>query len=115
MVTLMYSVAGALGGDLGMSTPAEAMSECAAVAPLFACISHERLARDGALHWPCRSATDTDEALLSSSTFETPAGRAQLSAFPWVPLWRGNRQRLPVRADHRAASRALQLRHDDPA
>ena len=68
-----------------MSTPAQAMAECAAVAPLFAGISHERLDREGALPWPCRSAEDPGEGRLYATAFATPSGRARLAAVDWLP------------------------------
>lgn len=82
---ILLGVAHALGEDLGVSTPAEALAECAAVAPLFAGISHERLDQEGALAWPCRSAGDPGEALLYRDHFETASGRAQLAAVDWLP------------------------------
>jgi formate dehydrogenase major subunit len=82
---ILVAVADALGGDLGVRTPSEAMAECAAVAPLFAGISHERIDRDGALHWPCRSADDPGTGRLYERGFETPSGRAQLAAVDWLP------------------------------
>ena len=42
---IVNAVAGALGADLGCPNPAAALAECAAVAPLFAGVSHERLDR----------------------------------------------------------------------
>lgn len=82
---ILLGVAHALGHDLGVSTPAEAMAECASVAPLFAGITHERLDRDGWLPWPCRSAHDPGEALLYRNRFETDSGRARLAAVDWLP------------------------------
>jgi formate dehydrogenase major subunit len=82
---ILIGVAHALGADLGVSTPAEAMAECSAVAPLFAGITHERLDREGALPWPCRSDDDPGEALLYRTRFETSAGRAGLAAVDWLP------------------------------
>lgn len=82
---ILMALARALGGDLGVATPAEAMAECSVFAPLFAGISHERLDRSGALPWPCRSGDDPGEAQLYRSRFETPSGRAQLAAVDWLP------------------------------
>lgn len=82
---IINAVAKALGADLGCATPADAMDECARVAPLFAGISHKRLDRDGALHWPCRSADDPGEARLYADRFATRNGKAQLGARPWLP------------------------------
>jgi formate dehydrogenase major subunit len=82
---IINSVAQALGVDLGCPTPADALDECAAVAPLFGGLSHQRLDAEGALHWPCRSADDPGEATLYLDRFDTPDGRAVLSARPYLP------------------------------
>jgi formate dehydrogenase major subunit len=78
-------VAGALGVELGCPTPAAAMAECAPLAPLFAGITHDRLDRDGALHWPCRSAADPGQPTLFLDGFATPNGRAQLAGRQYLP------------------------------
>jgi predicted molibdopterin-dependent oxidoreductase YjgC len=82
---IVNAVAGALGADLGCPNPAAALAECAAVAPLFAGVSHERLEDEGALHWPCRSRDDPGEPTLYLDHFETPDGRAALGARPYLP------------------------------
>ncbi len=82
---VIHAVAGALGHDLGCSNPADALDECARLTPVFAGISHQRLDLQGALHWPCRSATAPGEARLHQQRFATPNGRAQLVARPWLP------------------------------
>jgi formate dehydrogenase major subunit len=82
---IVNAVAGALGADLGCPNPAAALAECAAVAPLFAGLSHERLDDEGALHWPCRSRDDPGEPTLYLDRFETPDGRAVLGARPYLP------------------------------
>ena len=78
-------LAARLGADLHCPTPAAAMDELAAVAPLFAGLSHERLDREGPVHWPCRSADDPGQGVLYRERFETPNGRAQLAARPYLP------------------------------
>ncbi|HZC25964.1 MAG TPA: formate dehydrogenase subunit alpha [Actinopolymorphaceae bacterium] len=82
---VIRSVAGALGADLGCRTPAAALAECARLTPVFAGLSHERLDRLHALHWPCRSADDPGEARLYERVFATPDGRAHLAAVGWLP------------------------------
>jgi formate dehydrogenase alpha subunit len=82
---IVNAVADALGADLGCPNPAAALAECAAVAPLFAGLSHQRLEDEGALHWPCRSSDDPGEATLYLDHFETPDGRAALGARPYLP------------------------------
>jgi formate dehydrogenase major subunit len=82
---VLNAVAEAMGSDLGCPTPAAAMDELASLAPLYAGISHERLDREGPLHWPCRSPEDGGEAVLYLDGFATPNGRAQLHAKPYLP------------------------------
>jgi formate dehydrogenase alpha subunit len=82
---IINSVALALVCDLGCPTPADAMRELASLSPLYAGISHERLDREGPLHWPCRSPADPGEAVLYLDGFATPNGRAQLATRPYLP------------------------------
>ena len=82
---IINAVASSLGADLGCPDPAAALAECAAVAPLFAGVSHRRLDEEGPLHWPCRSTDDPGEATLYLDRFETPDGRAALGARPYLP------------------------------
>jgi len=82
---ILHALAAALGGRLGCPTPAEALSDCARLAPLFGGISHQRLDRAGGLHWPCRSPDDPGEERLYLQEFATPTGKAELAAREWLP------------------------------
>ncbi|MGE5636582.1 MAG: formate dehydrogenase subunit alpha [Nocardioidaceae bacterium] len=82
---IIHLVAHVLGADLGCPTPADAMDECARLAPLYGGISHARLDCEGALHWPCRSESDPGEPTLYLGGFGTPNGRAQLATRPYLP------------------------------
>lgn len=82
---VLHAVAGRMGADLGCATPAEAMAECAAVAPLFGGISHPRLDREGPLHWPCGSADSAGTPRLYQERFATPDGLAHLAARNYLP------------------------------
>jgi formate dehydrogenase major subunit len=82
---VLHAVAAAMGANLGCATPADAMAECAAVAPLFGGISHPRLDRDGPLHWPCLSADSPGTPRLYQEHFATPDGLAHLAAKPYLP------------------------------
>jgi formate dehydrogenase major subunit len=61
------------------------MDELASLAPLYGGVSHDRLDREGPLHWPCRSADYPGEPVLYRESFATPNGRAQLHAKPYLP------------------------------
>ncbi|MER7130580.1 formate dehydrogenase subunit alpha [Streptosporangium saharense] len=81
----VHALAAALGVDLGCRTPAEALAECARVAPLFAGISHERLDREGAVPWPCPDPLQPGEASLYRERFSTSDGLAHLAVCPHLP------------------------------
>ena len=82
---ILRSMATELGADIGIKDPAEALAECARLAPLFAGVSHDRLDREGGLHWPCRSAEHPGEGRLYLDGFATESGRAELAAHHWLP------------------------------
>ncbi|HSO91537.1 MAG TPA: molybdopterin dinucleotide binding domain-containing protein, partial [Arthrobacter sp.] len=82
---VLADVAARMGADLGCASPADAMAECATVAPLFGGISHPRLDRDGPLHWPCVSAESPGTPRLYQDRFATPDGLAHLAARPYLP------------------------------
>jgi formate dehydrogenase major subunit len=82
---IVHRIAAALGVDLGCATPAAAMDELAALVPGFAGISHARLDREGALHWPCADARDPGRAVLHLDRFATADGRARLADPPLLP------------------------------
>lgn len=82
---VLHAVAVRMGADLGCATPADAMAECAVVAPLFGGVSHPRLDREGPLHWPCGSADSPGTPRLYQDRFATPDGLAHLAARPYLP------------------------------
>ena len=83
---VLNGVAAAIGTDLGCPTPAAAMDECASLAPLFAGISHDRLDREGPLHWPCAIADDPGEpASLPGELRHRRTAAPSLHAQPYLP------------------------------
>ncbi|MFJ8114042.1 formate dehydrogenase subunit alpha [Streptomyces sp. NPDC096132] len=82
---IVRNLAAAMGADLGCATPAEALSECGRLAPVFAGLSHDRLDREGAVPWPCPDPRRPGEAKLYTERFATPDGRAHLAAAPYLP------------------------------
>ncbi|WP_115787644.1 formate dehydrogenase subunit alpha [Arthrobacter silvisoli] len=81
---ILQGVAAAMGSPLGCPTPSEALAECAALAPLFGGIGHDRLDREGALHWPCHTGSPGTPRLYTKR-FATPDGRARFAARPYLP------------------------------
>jgi formate dehydrogenase major subunit len=82
---VLHAVAARMGTGLGCATPADAMTECAAVAPMFGGISHARLDKEGPLHWPCASADSPGTPRLYQDNFATPDGLAHMAARPYLP------------------------------
>ncbi|MBB5157510.1 formate dehydrogenase alpha subunit [Saccharopolyspora phatthalungensis] len=82
---ILQRLATTLDIDLGCPTPAQAMAECAALTPMFAGLSHQRLDAEGPLHWPCPSVDRPGEAVLYLDQFATPDGLAALAALPYLP------------------------------
>ncbi|WP_367325761.1 formate dehydrogenase subunit alpha [Streptomyces sp. HUAS ZL42] len=82
---IVRALATVMGVDLGCAAPADALAECARLAPDFAGLSHDRLDREGAVPWPCRAPDRPGEAKLYTERFATPDGRAHLCAAPYLP------------------------------
>ena len=82
---IVHAVASAMDADLGCSTPADALAECARLTPHFAGLSHQRLDREGAVPWPCHAPGRPGQATLYRERFATPDGRAHLAATPYLP------------------------------
>ena len=78
---ILTGLARALGHDMGLATPADAMREIAALTPEFAGVTYERLGRRG-LQWPV-AADGTDAPILYGERFEQPDGRAHFAALPY--------------------------------
>ncbi|MFJ5156689.1 formate dehydrogenase subunit alpha [Streptomyces sp. NPDC088353] len=81
----VHAVAAAMGVDLGCRTPADALTDCGRIAPVFAGLAHDRLDREGAIPWPCPDPGRPGEAKLYEERFATPDGRARLAAVPYLP------------------------------
>nr|WP_306955829.1 molybdopterin-dependent oxidoreductase [Streptomyces sp. B4I13] len=93
---IVRALAQAMGADLGCATPADALAECARLAPVFAGLSHGRLDREGAVPWPCPGPDQPGEAKLYTERFATPDGRAHLAAAPYLPPGEQPDDRYPL-------------------
>ena len=78
---ILTGLARALGHDMGLATPPDAMREIAALTPEFAGVTYERLGRRG-LQWPV-AADGTDAPILYRERFEEEDGRAHFAALPY--------------------------------
>jgi formate dehydrogenase major subunit len=79
---IIRDVANRLGADWKYQHPAEIMDEIAAVTPMFAGVSYQRLEGFKSLQWPV-AAGGTDQPLLYTKQFFFPDGKARLFPLGW--------------------------------
>jgi len=75
---ILTEVSRALGHDMDLAGPQDAMAEIAALTPHFAGVTYERLGRGG-LQWPVAQ-DGTDTPILHEREFALPGGRARFAA-----------------------------------
>jgi formate dehydrogenase major subunit len=78
---IITAVSRAMGHDMGLESPEEAMREIAALTPHFAGVTYERIGRRG-LQWPV-APDGTDAPILYGERFELPGGIASFAALPY--------------------------------
>jgi formate dehydrogenase alpha subunit len=78
---IITTLSRAMGHDMGLPTPEDAMREVAALTPHFAGVTYERIGRRGLL-WPVAS-DGTDSPILYGERFELPGGRGRFAALPY--------------------------------
>ena len=74
---IIRDVANHLGANWHYTHPSEIYEEIAALTPMFAGVTYERLEGYKSLHWPV-AADGTDEPLLYTKNFAFPDGKAKL-------------------------------------
>ncbi len=78
---ILLAVSRALGHDMRLQEPEDAMREIAALTPEFTGVTYERLGRRG-LQWPV-AADGTDHPILYEREFHREGGRAHIAALPY--------------------------------
>jgi formate dehydrogenase major subunit len=78
---IITTVSRALGHDMGLESPEDAMREIAALTPHFAGVTYERLGRTG-LQWPV-APDGSDQPILYTETFDVAGGRGKFAALPY--------------------------------
>jgi formate dehydrogenase major subunit len=78
---IITAISRAMGHDMGLASPEEAMREIAQLTPQFAGVTYERVGRRG-LQWPV-AADGTDAPILYAERFELPSGLGQFAALPY--------------------------------
>jgi formate dehydrogenase major subunit len=79
---VIQDIANRLGAHWNYKNPGEIYREIAAVTPLFAGVSYERLEGYKSLQWPV-AADGTDQPLLYTKEFKLPGGKAKLYPVPY--------------------------------
>jgi formate dehydrogenase major subunit len=78
---IITALSQAMGHDMGLETPEDAMREVAELTPHFAGVTYERIGRRGLL-WPV-APDGTDSPILYGERFELPGGKASFAALPY--------------------------------
>jgi formate dehydrogenase major subunit len=86
---IIQDVANGMGAGWSYQHPSEIMAEIAAVSPMFAGVSYERLEGYKSLQWPV-AADGSDQPLLYTKEFFFPDGKARLFPVEWHE-WREQR------------------------
>ncbi len=79
---IIRDVANHMGADWKYAHPSEVMAEIAALAPMFAGVSYERLEGYQSLQWPV-APDGSDQPLLYTKKFPFPDGKARLFPTKW--------------------------------
>ena len=80
---IIQLVANRLGAGWHYRHPSEIMDEIAALTPMFAGVTYDRLEGYNSLQWPV-AADGTDTPLLFTQKFNFPDGKAKFHPIPWV-------------------------------
>jgi formate dehydrogenase major subunit len=78
---IITALSRAMGHEMGLTSPEEAMREVAELTPHFAGVTYERIGRRG-LQWPV-APDGTDAPILYAEEFNLPGGLGQFSALPY--------------------------------
>jgi formate dehydrogenase alpha subunit len=78
---IITTLSRAMGHEMGLPTPADAMREVAELTPHFAGVTYERIGRQG-LQWPV-APDGTDSPILYGERFVVPGGRGSFAAVPY--------------------------------
>src|SRR4030095_5727865 len=79
---IIRDVANQMGADWNYGHPSEVMAEIAALTPMFAGVSYERLEGYKSLQWPV-APDGGDQPLLYTKEFFIPGGKAMLFPLSW--------------------------------
>jgi formate dehydrogenase major subunit len=80
---IIQDVANRLGAGWHYTHPSDVMDEIAAVTPLFAGVSYDRLEGYKSLQWPV-AADGSDQPLLYTKGFAFPDGKAKFHPVAWI-------------------------------
>ena len=113
--TIINELGRRLGLDWNYAHPRDVFAEMTRAMPSLANITWERLERESSVTYPCDSADEPGHDIVFGDGFPTRQRPRQVRAGADRPAGRGAGRRVPDRADHRPAARALAHRLDDPA
>lgn len=80
---ILTELAQRIGYEWDYTDPAEIMEELRQLTPIYGGITHDRLAREGGLQWPCPDLDHPGTDRLYSESFNTRDGQANLTPVGW--------------------------------
>lgn len=80
---IIQEIANRLGAGWRYSHPSQIMAECAALTPIFAGVTYERLEGYKSLQWPVDK-NGKDSPLLFTESFPLPGGKAKFHPIEWI-------------------------------
>ena len=112
---IIVDMANRLGLDWDYDHPREVFSEMKMSMRSLHHITWERLEHESSVTYPCLGPDDPGQPVVFGDGFPRRGGARQVHPGAGDAAGGGARSGVPVRADHRAAARALAHRLDDPA
>ena len=80
---IIQDIANRLGAGWRYSHPSQIMAECAALVPIFAGVTYDRLEGYKSLQWPVDK-SGKDSPLLFTESFPFPGGKAKFHPIEWI-------------------------------
>ena len=112
---VVQDIANRIGLGWNYTSPREIFEEIVSVMPSYTNLSYDNLGLSGKLYPNPDPEHSDGTVVMFGEKFNTDDGLAHLVPAEWLPAKELPSQRVPVRAQHRAAAAALAHRLDDPA
>ncbi len=112
---IVQEIAQRIGLHWSYGTPSEVFDEMVALMPSYENLSYDNLGLSGKLYPNADPEHSDGTIVMFGEKFNTDDGLAHLVPAQWLPAEGAARRRVPARAQHRTAARALAHGLDDSA